>query len=447
MKRKFIRSGILLLCLLLPFMNWRLLLMHDVNSRLAAIRSAGLPTNSKELDVWYPAVRDAENAALVMTQAFALCGAKIGSKVVWDFKLPPAGQSLPPDQTDLLNKDLERELAALAMVDEALSLRESRYPIDLSMGANTPLPHLAYLKRLATFKQFQAVLAMQRGKGEYASTNIVTILRLAGTLEKEPLLISQLLRLAIIRSAVATLERRLNSGSMGDAERTGLLNDFSRTAAGATNLIARALIGERAMFLSYFCMSKAEAARMLPPAENSDQEKQFPRHQSFVLRIAGFYDWDRGFFLHSMEQILKNVSLEPPENLRVDRYLARAGEAARKQYRTVSATTFSSYAGIVARYVETEALLRLAMTSLSVEQFRNARGRLPETLNDLRPEFLALPPTDPFDAELLRYRQMDKGYVIYSVGRDLEENGGKEKPEGKQYVGRSGYDLSFRVRL
>jgi len=32
------------------------------------------------------------NAALIMTQAFALCSVEKGSSVVWEFHLPPTGQ-------------------------------------------------------------------------------------------------------------------------------------------------------------------------------------------------------------------------------------------------------------------------------------------------------------------------------------------------------------------
>jgi hypothetical protein len=54
------------------FVVWRVNLAHDVDAKLQAIRAAGLPTSGAELNAFYPAVPDNENAALVMTQVFAL---------------------------------------------------------------------------------------------------------------------------------------------------------------------------------------------------------------------------------------------------------------------------------------------------------------------------------------------------------------------------------------
>jgi len=60
---------ILFALLALSFIVWRLNLAHGVNAKLAAIRAAGLPTDGAELNNYYPAVPDNENAAMVITQA------------------------------------------------------------------------------------------------------------------------------------------------------------------------------------------------------------------------------------------------------------------------------------------------------------------------------------------------------------------------------------------
>jgi hypothetical protein len=43
----------------------------------------------------------------------------------------------------------------------------------------------------------------------------------------------------------------------------------------------------------------------------------------------------------------------------------------------------------------------------------------------------------------LRFKKLAKGYVVYSVGSDREDNGGKEKQPGDKSD--SGYDLTFTV--
>jgi hypothetical protein len=48
-------------------------------------------------------------------------------------------------------------------------------------------------------------------------------------------------------------------------------------------------------------------------------------------------------------------------------------------------------------------------------------------------------PLDPWDGKPLRYKKLDKGYVIYSVGSDRKDDGGSADPE------RGFKDITFRV--
>ena len=74
--------------LAVSFIVWRVNLTHDVNTKLQAIRAAGLPTSGAELNAYYPAVPDNENAALVMT-GYARCGT-----VTWHEQIPLPDEEL-----------------------------------------------------------------------------------------------------------------------------------------------------------------------------------------------------------------------------------------------------------------------------------------------------------------------------------------------------------------
>jgi hypothetical protein len=449
LKRKFLRSGLLLLCLLAPLVVWRLLLGYDVNLRLAAIRAAGLPTNGRELDNWYAAVPDRENAALVLTQAFALRRnyADNRSNAVWNFKLPKRGETLTPKQNELLAGYVEMNSEALAKANEALKLPACRYPIDCSLCAQTPLPHLTWLVHLAEQNQYKAFLAIQAGNAKEASPCIETMLDLAGTLRKEPILISQLVRYKILRRAVETLERRINGGALGSGEAVDLRAGFGRS--GVSNSLACALIGERAFYATYFRMAPGDAARIYSPIKDGDKEADskspIPRKRSLALRLIGFYDLDFGHFLFAMNTNIALASLPPPDNLRTDSMLARTGAAAKKHHRIVSGLFLSNLVGSAARENEVVAYLRMAAAALALEQFRNQNGRLPETLDELTPALLEEVPEDPFTGLDLQYRRLEKGYLIYSVGRDLQDDHGLEKSEKKTSLDRQSYDLTFRV--
>jgi hypothetical protein len=69
--------------------------------------------------------------------------------------------------------------------------------------------------------------------------------------------------------------------------------------------------------------------------------------------------------------------------------------------------------------------LRLLIADLAVRQYLHERGQAPGTLDELMPSYLPAVPIDPFSGKPLIYRVQDDGFVIYSVGPDGKDDGGR----------------------
>ena len=54
-------------------------------------------------------------------------------------------------------------------------------------------------------------------------------------------------------------------------------------------------------------------------------------------------------------------------------------------------------------------------------------------------------PLDPFDGSPLRYKLFSKGYVVYSIGPDGHDDGGKEPPTKRRSTARVPEDITFTV--
>ena len=90
------------------------------------------------------------------------------------------------------------------------------------------------------------------------------------------------------------------------------------------------------------------------------------------------------------------------------------------------------------------AQVRATRTAIAVERWRLAHNSdLPDSLAQLVPDFLPLVPPDPFDGQPLRYKKLARGYVVYSVGPDFTDDGGKEKPANASDSAH--YDITFTV--
>ncbi len=66
----------------------------------------------------------------------------------------------------------------------------------------------------------------------------------------------------------------------------------------------------------------------------------------------------------------------------------------------------------------------LAIAACALARFKLIRGRYPKSLNELGPKWLAAAPMDRFSGKPLKYRRTDDGFVLYSVGMNLRDDGG-----------------------
>jgi hypothetical protein len=72
----------------------------------------------------------------------------------------------------------------------------------------------------------------------------------------------------------------------------------------------------------------------------------------------------------------------------------------------------------------------MMIAGIALHRYRLRHGDWPMDLGQLVPELMRRLPIDYMDGEALRYRTNDTGgFVLYSVGKDLEDNGGDAAPK------------------
>jgi type II secretory pathway pseudopilin PulG len=425
------------------FLVWRVRLANDVERQLAAIRAAGLPTNGAEVNDYYTTVPDDENAALKMADAFALMTNYNDrrSNEITSIKFPQRKDTLTPEQLDLLAGYFAMNSNALAQAREAIKLPRCRYPMDLSWGAATLLPHLAKLKKLSLLAEYQTLLDANN-----SAAAISVIIGMAHTLDTEPTIISKLVRIAMLNMAEIALERRLNAGGLDEVELKHLSQLFAEAAK--TNQMANGLIGERAAFMRYFRMSFAEIKKL---ADDNDENSSaqsgppLPGSQPFIFKLTGFFERDLRFYLQGMETNISLAATFPKNVVVISNVQEQISQTSRQNYYILSSMLLPALGHAILKEANGLAQVRLAQTALAVESFRLAQGKLPEKLDELVPQFLSTVPSDPFDGQSLRYHRLAKGYVIYSVGSDGHDDGGREKPADWKSSDKTTYDITFTV--
>lgn len=71
--------------------------------------------------------------------------------------------------------------------------------------------------------------------------------------------------------------------------------------------------------------------------------------------------------------------------------------------------------------------LRVLQIRAAIALYQRQHARLPETLDALCPQYLPKVPLDPFSGKPLRYRVTKEGWVVWSVGPDLTDDGGVDE--------------------
>lgn len=86
-------------------------------------------------------------------------------------------------------------------------------------------------------------------------------------------------------------------------------------------------------------------------------------------------------------------------------------------------------------HARTRAQNELLAVRLALQAYDAAHGALPRSLQQLTPTYLARIPDDPFAPKgSIRYKRIDKTFILYSVGPDGKDDGGKAvyDPQARQ---------------
>jgi hypothetical protein len=92
---------------------------------------------------------------------------------------------------------------------------------------------------------------------------------------------------------------------------------------------------------------------------------------------------------------------------------------------------------------ETLAVARCADSAISIERYREQKGRIPDTMAEICPTYIKSIPSDPFTGQPLLYIRDDQSYTVYSTGINrVDDRGAINAKVGEQTT----LDTGLRVR-
>jgi hypothetical protein len=430
--RRILISGAVLLVLLFAVARWNL--RQQVNAEIDRIRAAGQPVTLVELDEQFPDLGGRPDGSADLQRAFnSLVEALkrletngIPGTAITHEELPLIGKGSGwPLSQEELSPELHEALGlALAQVGPALDdlravvAREDhafRFPIALTNGANTLLPHLAQMKRITQWQMLRSAWELDRGEANPAVQSIADSLRLTRAFEAEPTLISQLVRLAMLRIGVNGTERLVGKHPLTPEQAEWLRRELGK--ARPDKAMYTGMTGERCTGLD--AMQPGSTSLFGPESQyQSDTMEGFLARATFLTyRMAGLVDRDTRFYLQTMSRVIATSTNSVRERVA----LANDGKAfdpsAHGKLYLFSSLLLPALEKAFVKEADCLTAIAAADAALAVEAWRAANaGRIPDSLADLVPEFFPEAPVDPATEKPLSIVPAATGYAIHGSG-------------------------------
>ncbi|HEX7010443.1 MAG TPA: hypothetical protein VF184_10700 [Phycisphaeraceae bacterium] len=165
-------------------------------------------------------------------------------------KLPTRSEPIPAPTLQAMLTAIEQNQKALAKLREAIPLKQSRYPIDLSESIDALLPHLGDLRENARLLSIELHAHVETGDLDAAVESVQASVAVTESLREEPIILSQLVRISIHVLIFADLERALSRRQFS-AEQLARIQEALARMEDPT-MMHRTLAGERAIMLEFF---------------------------------------------------------------------------------------------------------------------------------------------------------------------------------------------------
>jgi hypothetical protein len=299
---------------------------------------------------------------------------------------------------------------------------------------------------------------LQRGDTESAVTKIRAILAIVKGMEDERLIVSQLVRVAIVNIGVAATWEFLQSPKVTDEQLAALQREWTDAEylRGGEN----ALLMERAM-------CEAAGARMRQSSDEFRQNARMYSSGSSSAGLSGWVDHAANSAVMKTKESMWRFAWSDPDELKMLRgqQIILGAIRARRTNQVFATALRQQETGLAALGVHAQSdsekssygidenvssmmsqslvsiqrvpqrifrivvARQIVITAIALKRYQLRHGVYPPELAALAPEFAAEIIDDPMDGKPLRYHLNSDGtYVLYSVGDDGKDDGGDVSP-------------------
>ncbi len=439
-RRKVLIIVLIILALLIvtPVAVWSIWCwsaQRKLDAVLDELRQRGEPLTIAELAP--PEIPDEENAAVLYEKAYAQFKALPRETRSRLQKLVRKSKFLEKAELEEARGILNSCRNILDLLHEGARRPKCRFTVDYNVLAmRVSWEHIKLVRNLSQVLRLSAMVNLAERNSDQALSECADLLRLAHGLHNEPMLVAMLMQSGVSNSALMQLERGLDVSYPSESalrEVLSLLENY-----GYRKRVLLAMRGNRCFGLSAYRLSFGNPASWpkVPFSLTGEIPEELELGTKSLLIAGPILINDCVVYLRMMDLVVRNS--EKP-------FFAKV--FASTEYRELYKKTWGGNPwspprlsrfllpvtdNLTLTVERPAALMGLGKTGICLRLYRMKNGAYPEKLSALVPEFLDKLPADPFSGKDYIYRREGKGFIVYSVGVNMVDDGGVEDPKHRK---------------
>jgi hypothetical protein len=450
----FISIAILVVGTLIPIVS-HFELSSETEAYISRLKAEGEPMELAQ--VLPPPVSVQQNSADTLARAFALIDADRGLFAtnfdgVEMMKMVAPGKAMvcwqrandsEPGTTNSwedLTAAVDQNQMIFALLWQTIGKPNADFGIQYSRGGvDLSYKYLHLSETEMAVQRLSAAMMCDLHNGDTASAleNLRAMLALAGAMRGERLIISELVRMAIVQISIAPNWELLQSSNLTDEDLAQLQGDWAKfdfVQSTENALAMERVIGE--ISIRKWRASGSELAGAVSGGGDFwDSVKTTPK--MFMWRGWWTYP-DELRAVRGYEVMIKAMRLEQTNNsfLTAIQYQEdnldglTVTNSDELDYHWLFSGDMSTSADLIRVVMAVETAKQVVMTAIALKRYQLKHGNYPTTLTALVPAYLPAVPLDPVDGKPLRYRpNADGTFLLYSIGPNGRDDGGNASLE------------------
>jgi hypothetical protein len=448
-----------------------LLAEKELKEEIKKLKEAGILTTVEELNL--PEIPDEKNGALVYKEIFKLKDSLNEKyKELIDYSphrsIHTRWEEVPEEKKKEVIEFIlhNSEFAELYEMLEKASRMECRFSSDeeYENGVYQVTEELQQLRDCARDLADKARIEREYGDINKSLNASLVGLRISKSLANEPTIVHQLVRFALDDIALRELEEAINKEGGNLELYKAFIDEIEkeRTPHIIHLALKRGLVYSTLPFFSHY---RELGEKVFELTEEQKQIETYPHGEDTLRQIK------------DQKQALKNVYLKsgcrtPEEFFTKEEIFSLKTKAkviplTAKPYWQVSkeleeidakienlqdkgllSNIFSSY---YQRMYMSEAIydarLGLAEIALANKIYKQKHEEYVDSLSQLTPDILSVLPLDPFTGEDYIYKKKDKGFIVYSLGKNMKDDNGTKRIYKKDSPAYENYDIVWECNI